>query len=187
MTIKPTLSLKGYFLIAMPEMEDELFANSLVYIHDHNASGALGVIVNKPTDITLDKLMSQLNLPLPKDSDYIKDTKVMLGGPVDHQQGLILYEDDTPEKNIQLSSSQDVLIEATEKKIKPNMLISLGYSTWDAGQLETELSNGQENGWLLAPADCSIIFNLPPHLRRRAAALNAGIKLHKLSREVGHA
>src|SRR3989442_1589760 len=83
------VSLTHHFLIAMPSMADPHFAHTLIYICEHNDQGALGIVVNKPIDMTLSALFEQINIPL-GDSD-LRETKVHYGGPVQIDRGFVLH------------------------------------------------------------------------------------------------
>src|SRR5215467_11849972 len=170
-------SLTHHFLIAMPNMADPHFANTLIYICEHNDQGALGIVVNKPIDMTLSALFEQINVPL-GDSD-LRETKVHYGGPVQIDRGFVLHR---PLGNWQstlaisddlgLTTSKDVL-EAVGRGDGPrDVLVSLGYAGWSAGQLEHELA---QNAWLTVEADADLLFTMPAENRLPAAMRLLGI------------
>ena len=192
------INLTHHFLIAMPGLEDESFARSVVYLCEHSERGALGLIINKPTDITLKGLFDKVDLSLRRE-DLTKEP-VFQGGPVQTERGFVLHEPmlmdkgDTDESvyastmtipgGLEMTTSKDVL-EALSTGAGPRrVLITLGYSSWGEGQLESELA---ENAWLTVAADLSVIFDTPvPERYDRALAL-LGLKAWMLSPEAGHA
>jgi len=192
------INLTHHFLIAMPGLEDESFARSVVYLCEHSERGALGLIINKPSDITLKNLFDKVDLSLRRE-DLSKEP-VFQGGPVQTERGFVLHEpmlanqaeDDesvyastmTIPGGLEMTTSKDVL-EALSTGAGPRrVLITLGYSSWGEGQLESELA---ENAWLTVGADLSVIFDTPvPERYDRALAL-LGLKAWMLSPEAGHA
>ena len=192
-TTTPELNLANHFLIAMPSMLDPVFGGSVVYLCEHNASGALGVIINKPTDMTMAVLFDRIDLKLEIISDRapIDKDPVMFGGPVQVERGFVLH---APlgqfssmmqvTDHIALTTSRDIL-EAVALGAGPErILVTLGCSGWGAGQLEEEIAR---NGWLTVYADPSIIFDLPVEDRFNAAMRLLGIDPMMLAGEAGHA
>lgn len=184
-------SLANHFLIAMPNLADSIFAKSLVYLCEHSKHGAMGIVVNRPADMRLGELFEQVNLPLMQpDLDALP---VYLGGPVQTDRGFVLHQ---PIGNWQssmivtdstaLSTSRDILNAVSAGEGPERLFVSLGYSGWDAGQLEFEIA---QNTWLTVPApeDLDIIFDVPAELRRDAAMALLGVDPLTLSSEAGHA
>src|SRR4030095_10194426 len=167
----PTANFTHHFLIAMPAMADPHFANTLTYICEHNEDGALGIVVNKPIDMTLSTLFEQIELTL-RDSG-LRRAPVRLGGRVQGDRGFVLHR---PLGNWQstlaisdelgLTTSKDVLEAVGRGEGPRDMFVSLGYAGWSAGQLEQELS---QNAWLTVAADPDVLFELPPEGRLPAA------------------
>jgi putative transcriptional regulator len=189
----PSLELANHFLIAMPSMLDPIFGGTVVYLCEHNANGALGVIINKPTDMTMDVLFERIDLKLEIQPSRLPGgaRPVMFGGPVQVERGFVLH---APlghfssmmkvTDEIALTTSKDVL-EAVATGFGPKrLLISLGCAGWSAGQLEEEIV---KNGWLTVPADPEIIFELPVEQRFAAAIKLLGIDPMMLTGEAGHA
>lgn len=187
------LDLTGHFLIAMPSMLDPVFGGTVVYLCEHNQNGALGVVINKPTDMTMPVLFERINLTLEiiHDAPPVYRNPVMFGGPVQVERGFVLH---TPMEQfsstlkvtdgIALTTSRDVL-EAVARGAGPSqVLVSLGCAGWGAGQLEGELAR---NGWLTVKADSAIIFELPVAQRFTAALALLGIDPVMLSSDCGHA
>lgn len=187
------LHLADHFLIAMPSMLDPVFGGTVVYLCEHNANGALGVIINKPTDMTVDVLLNRIDLKLEIAPDLVplEKTPVMYGGPVQADRGFVLhapmgdFSSTLPVTGeIALTTSKDIL-EAVALGTGPQrMLVSLGCAGWGAGQLEDEIIR---NGWLTVRADPNILFDLPLEQRFVAAIKLLGIDPMMLSAEAGHA
>lgn len=184
-----TANLTHHFLIAMPAMADPNFARTLTYIAEHNEQGALGVIVNRPIDMTLAKLYERVELPL--EVDDFEAQPVYFGGPVQTDRGFVLHHPvgdwhSTLKVNesIGLTSSRDVLQAMGSQGTPARVIVTLGYAGWSAGQLEQELL---DNAWLTVPADLDILFETPPEERLAAAMQKLGVDPTNLSEVVGHA
>ncbi|HYD80563.1 MAG TPA: YqgE/AlgH family protein [Paucimonas sp.] len=188
-----SLSFANHFLIAMPSMLDPVFGGSVVYLCEHNDEGALGVIINKPTDMTMDVLFERIDLELeiaPNFSAFGRKP-VMFGGPVQVERGFVLHSFGEPfssmmkvTDDIALTTSKDVLEAVAAGHGPQRLLVTLGCAGWSAGQLEDEIAN---NGWLTVPADPAIIFDLPIEERFAAAMKLLGIDPLTLAGEAGHA
>ena len=183
-----SVNLTHHFLIAMPAMTDPHFANSLTYVCEHNPEGALGIVVNKPIDMTLSTLFEQIDIPL--EDRLLVDAPVHFGGPVQIDRGFVLHR---PIGNWQstlavndavgLTTSKDVLEAAGRGEGPADMFVSLGYAGWSAGQLEMELA---QNAWLTVEADPDVLFDLPAERRLAAAVRLLGIDMSRLSDMAGH-
>lgn len=181
--------LTNHFLIAMPSLADPNFTHTVTYLCEHNQEGALGIIINRPTELTLADLAEQLNIEITEPE--LADTPIYQGGPVQLERGFVLHSplgewDSTLEvtPDIGLTMSQDI-IDAIANGVGPDhFLIALGYAGWGQGQLETELA---ANAWLNGPADSQIIFKQPIENRWTAAAALLGVDINTLSPDVGHA
>ena len=182
-------SLADHFLIAMPNMMDSNFAGSVVYICEHNSKGALGLVINKPSDVMLSTLFEKIDLDL--EIAPWGQVHVLLGGPVQNDRGFVLHAPhDRWSSSLQvneqlaLTTSKDIL-EAMAQGCGPEQwLITLGYSGWSAGQLDEEIAM---NGWLTVPADASILFNTPVEKRFDAAFKLLGFDPWMLSSQAGRA
>ena len=184
-----SVNLTDNFLIAMPSLEDPYFSNALVYICEHNESGALGIIVNRPIDMNLASLLEKIDIKL--DAGQMAETPVYFGGPVQLDRGFVLHRPVghwqstlSVTGEIGLTSSRDVLAAVGSGEAPAEILVSLGYSGWEAGQLEEELA---QNSWLTVPAKASILFDLPPEERLPAAMQKLGVSFTQLSDVAGHA
>lgn len=192
------INLTNHFLIAMPGLADETFAKSVVYLCEHSERGALGLMINKPSDIKLQNLFDKVELPLGRID--LKDAPVFQGGPVQTERGFVLHEAlrheevEKPEPvyastmvipgGLEMTTSRDVL-EALSTGAGPSrVLVSLGYSAWAQGQLESEIG---ENSWLIVHADPAVIFETPVEQRYDKALALLGLQAWMLSPEAGHA
>ena len=168
---KNNISLKGHFLIAMPGMEDPRFTKTVTLLCEHNEEGALGVIINRPTEMTLGTLLD--NLKITAEDLVIRHIPVYLGGPVQTERGFILHRPLgkwqttlTVSEEVGLTTSRDFLESVAAGSFSDECLIALGHAGWAPGQLEDELA---QNAWLTAPADFSILFDLAAEFRFDAA------------------
>ncbi len=185
-----SINLTHHFLIAMPAMADPYFTRTLTYICEHNDQGALGVVVNRPIDMTVRSLFERLSLPI--GNDGVGDAPIYFGGPVQTDRGFVLHE---PTGNWQstlkvrdavgLTTSKDILEAVGRGEGPKRLLVTLGYAGWSAGQLEHELG---QNAWLSVEArGDKILFDTPADERLSAALGLLGIDLASLSEDVGHA
>jgi len=213
-------------LIAMPSLEDAAFAKSVVYVCEHSERGALGLVINKPSDLSMTGLFEKVELPLHR-QDLI-NAPVLQGGPVHTERGFVLHDAmvvDVPEQakpatsdlaqalapqeaealsavsnqetaqesvyastmtipgGLEMTTSKDVLEALSIGAGPKRVLISLGYSAWGEGQLESELA---ENSWLTVGADTAVIFDTPVEQRYERAMKLLGLEPWMLSNDVGH-
>lgn len=181
--------LKHHFLIAMPHMDDPNFAKTLVYLVEHGPEGAMGLVVNRPSGLSLADLLEQLR-PDDEPPALCHSLPVFAGGPVQAERGFVLHP--APREfaatlslgTLGLTSSRDILFSIADGLGPDRYLITLGYAGWGAGQLEAELA---ANAWLSVPADEDILFELPFDRRLQAAASRLGVDLALLSAQAGHA
>ncbi len=192
------INLTNHFLIAMPGLEDEAFSKSVVYLCEHSERGALGLVINKPSDINLKLLFEKVELPLRRAD--LTDAPVFQGGPVQTERGFVLHEpvftgDAKPSEpvyastmsipgGLEMTTSKDVLEALSTGGGPRRVLVSLGYSAWGEGQLESELG---ENSWLTVGADLAVIFDTPVEQRYTRALALLGLEAWMLSPEAGHA
>lgn len=185
------LNLANHFLIAMPAMEDPVFGGTVVYVCEHNENGVLGVVINKPTDMTMQVLFDRIDLKLEDSPGAHIDEPIMFGGPVQDDRGFVLHTPGaryssslTVTDEVAFTTSIDVLEAVAAGKGPQRMLVSIGYAGWSPGQLEEEISR---NGWLTVGADAHILFDLPIEERYVAAMKLLGIDPLMLTSEAGHA
>ena len=181
--------LSNQFLIAMPNMADPNFHESVTFICEHNAQGALGIVINRPMNVVLDDVFKQLSL-----TTADRDTganPVYLGGPVATERGFVIHEPHGAwestlkvSESLGVTTSRDILEAVAAGKGPQRCIVALGYAGWTAGQLEEEM---KLNAWLSTPADARIIFDTPVELRWQAAARIIGVDIALLSGDAGHA
>lgn len=180
-------SLKNHLLIAMPDMADPRFAQSVTYICEHNQGGAMGIVINQPANISYNQLFTQLQL----NEDFGNDDPLLAGGPVQKERGFVLHSNDRSwtsttqvSADVAITGSQDILEDIAKHDGPESSLIALGYAGWDSGQLESEIA---QNSWLTVPAEKQILFELPLEKRWESAGKMLGIDLSLLSTQAGHA
>lgn len=181
--------LTNQFLIAMPNLMDPNFFHSVTYICEHNEQGAMGIVINQPVDLTLGELMEQMKMQASNSEQSAQP--VFRGGPVEPERGFILHRPPGQWESsmnitdeMTLTTSSDILNAMSKDNTPDDVLITLGYAGWGAGQLEQEML---DNAWLSGPADPTIIFNTPAENRWEAAAQLVGVDIHQLTGEAGHA
>ncbi len=183
------IRLANHFLIAMPSLSEGDFSQSVTFICEHDENGALGIVINRPSNIGFDEILYQLQITSNK---LQSQNKVILnGGPVQMDRGFILHSPignwDSSLKvtdSIAVTTSKDIMQAIANDEGPKNSLIALGYAGWGPGQLEHEMS---ENTWLSCPANEAILFNTPINKRWKAAAMLLGIDLQLISNQTGHA
>jgi putative transcriptional regulator len=194
------INLTHHFLIAMPGLMDESFSRSVVYMCEHSDRGALGLIINKPSTLQMLDLFEKVELNLGR-TDLI-GIPVFQGGPVHTERGFVLHEplsiatesSDSSESayastlsipgGLEMTTSKDVLEALSTGAGPKRVLITLGYSAWAQGQLESELA---ENSWLTVQADPQVIFDTPIEQRYDRALALLGLQVWMLSPQAGHA
>ncbi len=177
------------FLIAMPGLQDPNFKGSVVFVCEHNAEGAMGVVVNHPLAIPASRIFESLELDAPEN---LGETRLLLGGPMHPERGLILHRPGQRQwestirvdPDILVTASKDILEDMASGSGPEEALIVLGYAGWGPGQLEAEVSS---NAWLTVPADADIIFRTPFEQRAQAALQSIGIDARQLAVQAGHA
>jgi putative transcriptional regulator len=190
--------LTNHFLIAMLGVGDELFAGSVVYVCQHSPNGAMGLVVNKPSDVDVTKLFRKLELPLARAE--LAQQPVLRGGPVQSERGFVLHdpvlavgmsEGETAyvatlrvPGGLEMTTSRDVLEAISAGRGPQRLLIALGCSVWSAGQLDAEIGRGS---WLTVPADSAVVFDTPAAGRYAGALALLGLQTWMLAPEAGHA
>jgi putative transcriptional regulator len=183
------VTLANHFLIAMPALLDPNFARTVTYLCEHDEHGAMGLVINRPLELTLQDLLTQIDIeatdvgaaPIP----------VFQGGPVQTERGFVLHQpignwDATLQvtDDVGVTMSRDILEAIAQGDAPQRFLVTLGYAGWGAGQLEREMA---ENAWLSGPADAGVIFDEPVEQRWALSAAHLGIDLSLLSSDIGHA
>ncbi|MDQ7016622.1 MAG: YqgE/AlgH family protein [Gammaproteobacteria bacterium] len=183
------MNLTHHFLLAMPNMQDPRFQQSLTYLCEHNENGAMGLIINQPLDVDIQELFAQMQIQKAKEANI--EHSVYYGGPVEPERGFVLHQ---PAGNwgasIQIqddlcvTTSRDILKAIAAGKGPKKTLTALGYAGWGGGQLEAEIG---QNSWLSCPATRQILFDTPAEQRLQAAAQLIGIDLNLISSQTGRA
>lgn len=181
--------LTNHFLIAMPTLADRNFYRTVTFLCEHSGEGAMGIVINRVTDLKLGDIFEQLDIEAVEPA--LSDQPVYLGGPVQNNRGFVIHE---PLGNwestlpvtdtIGVSTSRDILAAIGRNRGPDRYIVALGYAGWGAGQLEREIT---ENSWLSGPANPQILFELPLEHRWNAAAGLVGVDITRLSSEAGHA
>ena len=183
------MSLHNQLLIAMPGMADPNFSTTVTLVCEHNDEGALGIVINRPTGLSVGGLLEQLSLD--QSDELIANAPVMQGGPVAPERGFVLHRAREPFENsvevspdIQLTLSRDVLDSMAAGEGPDQTLVALGYAGWQPGQLEAEMLH---NTWLTVPATPEIVFQVPFADRWTRAAETMGVDISQISPDAGHA
>lgn len=184
-----SIYLSNQFLIAMPSLVDPNFSQTVTLICEHNAQGALGIIINRPMRMRLADVFNQLELST--ENKALNDQALLQGGPVQQDRGFVIHKAGTPWEStlavseyLHVTTSRDILSALASGGGPDTLCMALGYAGWEAGQLEAEVS---QNSWLTVPVDERILFDTPYEQRWSAAAQLLGISLSNLSPQAGHA
>lgn len=188
-TARSSDCLRDHFLLAMPGLTEGIFSHSITYICEHGESGAMGIVINQPLELSVAEIFEHLQITA---REGFSDMPVMAGGPVQIDHGFVLHRNCEAvweaslqvTSEITLTTSRDILRAIAKGNGPDEHLIALGYAGWAAGQLEQELA---ENSWLSLPANSDIIFCIPAEQRLGAAAAQLGIDMNLISSEAGHA
>lgn len=187
--MKATTSLANHFLIAMPALKDPNFARTVTLVCEHSDQGAMGIVVNRLTDLKLGEVFGQIEIDAAGSPHA--EAPLYHGGPVQQSRGFVIHEplghwDATlaVSDTIGVSTSRDILEAIAAERGPDRYLVALGYAGWGPGQLEHEIT---ENAWLHCPADRAILFDSPLERRWHAAAALVGVDLSTLTGEAGHA
>lgn len=187
--------LDHQFLIAMPGMQDERFARSVIYMCAHSEEGAMGIIINQVQELQFSDLMVQLGILDEKQAIRLpspaRDIIIRNGGPVDRSRGFVLHSDDYMVEStmpvadeICLTATVDILRAISSGRGPRHALMALGYSGWGAGQLEEEIA---QNGWLTCPASTELLFDADIEHKYDRILASIGINPMHLSSQAGHA
>lgn len=183
------MNLQHHFLIAMPGMDDPLFQRTVVYVCEHNEEGAMGLIINKPLEnLKVDDVLAKLDIATTYHSDKPKLAQtVYKGGPLDEDRGFIL------QSNVSSKAQPDTALLTTSRQVlellgqepgNSDILVTLGYCSWEKDQLENEIL---KNAWLTAPACNDILFTTPISDRWMQAGKLIGVDMFRMSLSAGHA
>jgi len=187
MPVTPT-SLAHHLLVALPSLADATFARSVALISQHDENGAMGVLINQPSEYTLGEVLAQMDIAT--GDETLRARVVLNGGPVHPERGFVIHDDARPWDSslavgdgLFLTTSRDILEAMASGEGPANALVTLGCAGWADGQLETELA---ENSWLAVPADADVLFHTPLEQRWQGAAARIGVDLFRLTDYSGH-
>jgi len=179
--------LKGKLLLATPTMQDHRFKNVAILICYYDSDGCMGLVINRSQPITVDTVLDDLNIPHAEAVNF----PVYEGGPVEPYRGFVLhdhthhYDTTLPiSDDILLSTSRDIIEDIARGALQHRYMLLLGYTGWDAGQLEQEIT---QNDWMISPASQDIIFDTPLSERWEKSAIQMGVRRERLSNQIGHA
>lgn len=191
-------NLTHHFLIAMPALDDEVFARSVVYICEHSSRGALGLVINQPMQLSVEQLLMKVDLLTGRGD--LAAQPVFQGGPVQPDRGFVLHDPIVVEGvgrdesiyastlaipgGLEMTTSRDILEAIAHGGGPKRLLMALGYASWEGGQLEREIA---DNVWLTVPARADLIFHTPPELRWEHALALLGVQPWTLTSQAGHA
>jgi putative transcriptional regulator len=185
-----TRYLENQFLIAMPQMLDSYFTNTVTYLWKHNEEGALGIVINKPLKACVADIFAELDIICSTENSLFRERPVLAGGPVERDKGFIIHDAGQQwESSIEVTSeitictSRTILQDIANGSGPENYVVALGCAGWEAGQLEREIT---ENTWLTIPANAELIFSDNYNGKAKAAAGLLGIDLQQISPEAGH-
>ncbi len=183
-------SFKNQLLIAMPSLQDPSFFHGVTFVCQHNSEGALGLVINHPTEMVLGDILEQMDIPV--SDDKIAQIPVFSGGPVQQERGFVLHHTSEQEWEstiqvsdlLSLTTSRDILKAIANNEGPTKFLVALGYAGWGEEQLETEM---KANAWLSTYYDDSVVFDTPISKRWNVAANKMGLDINLLSTQAGHA
>ena len=181
--------LSNHLLVALPSLHDPHFARSVTLVCQHDADGAMGVMVNRASEYTLGEVLQQMGIA--SDSDALQSQIVLAGGPVHPERGFVLHDGDREWDSslavgggLYLTTSRDVLEALARGEGPGQAVVALGCAGWGAGQLEQELV---DDSWLMVPNRREVLFELPLEQRWQAAAGSIGVDLVNYASHSGHA
>ncbi len=183
------VSLKGSFLIAMPDLADPNFARTVTLICEHTAAGALGLIINKPHPLVItEQIFKEFNMAV---NEKTGKAPIYMGGPVQTEEIYILHGPPfdwrgtlSVTRTLAITNTVD-LLEALAVGTGPHkMRMMLGCAGWGPGQLEQEI---MDNSWLTCDASDKIIFNVDSENCWEESVRSMGIDPFLLSSGAGNA
>lgn len=190
-----TGQFEGKFLIAMPNMDCDVFGRSIIYICAHSDEGAMGFQINKSGDLTLQDIIKSSDLGVDQliEVKAKGDCKALVrnGGPVDENRGFVLHSADYDSEatipiseKVYLTSNLTILRSIAEGDGPQKMAIALGYAGWGPGQLEAEFA---DNAWLSVDADPNVVFDPANDGKYEKMLAAIGITDANFVTDIGHA
>ncbi len=182
--------LDNRFLIAMPQMVDSYFSNTVTYLWKHNHDGALGLVINKPLRTCVADIFDELEIECGIAEKPFREHLVLAGGPVERDKGFIIHDAGESWESsvavtadISICTSKSILEDIANGNGPENYLIALGCAAWEAGQLEQEIGS---NAWLTVPVCTDLIFSRDYASKPQQAAAILGVDLQHISTDIGH-
>ncbi|MCX7104554.1 MAG: YqgE/AlgH family protein [Methylococcales bacterium] len=181
--------LNNQFIIAMPSLADPIFFHTVTYLCQHNKDGALGIVINRPSEMKLGEIFKQMNIGVT--SLCAAEINVFSGGPVQQEHGFVLHTTEmvwdatmNVSDTVSLTTSRDVIEAIAVGEGPKKYLVALGYAGWGQGQLEQEIL---ANNWLNSPYSQNVLFDTEINQRWQRAAEEIGIDINQLITQAGHA
>ncbi len=154
-------SLAGQLIVAAPGIADPRFRHAVILIAEHDAQGALGIVINYPVG---EQPLADLLAAIGQDNAGITGSvRIFAGGPVDPEVGFVVHGSDYHragtidiDGRVAMTSDPKVLIDIGHNQGPAKSLVAFGYTGWGAGQLESEIARGD---WFVEPEDPTLIFD----------------------------
>ena len=185
----PDHRFSNHLLIALPSLRDQFFERSVTLVCQHDADGAMGIMVNRASEYSVGEVLQQMGMPCENTALHIQP--VLNGGPVHPERGFVLHDGDSTwdsslevDDGLFLTTSRDVLQAMALGKGPQRTLVVLGCAGWGAGQLEQEI---MDDSWLVVPTQRDVLFEMPLAQRWQSAAGGFGIDLLNHAGHSGHA
>ena len=185
------MSLANHFLVAMPAMDDIVFAQSVIYVCEHHEQGTVGLMVNRPTEYPLSLIFDQLHIASAHEN--MRHKPLLFGGPLQPERGFVIHRpcgkwrSSLPlvEPDVTITTSNDIIRAMADDKGPKDVLVALGYVGWQSAQLEDEIIH---DSWLVCPFKPELLYEAPFEERWRLAGLTLGVHMEQLiSGGSGHA
>ncbi|MFL6588355.1 MAG: YqgE/AlgH family protein [Luteimonas sp.] len=179
----------NHMLVALPALQDPHFSRTVALLCQHDVDGAMGVVINRPSEFSFGDLLDQMNIPLR--AEHLRGQRVLAGGPVHPERGFVLHDGAggwdsslSIADGLHVTTSRDVLEAMAAGEGPERATVALGCAGWGKGQLERELT---QHSWLTVPADTRLIFETPLDARWQAAAGRIGVDLMHIASHSGRA
>lgn len=177
------MSLANHFLVAMPSLNDAVFAQSVIYICEHHIQGTVGLMINRPLEHPLNLVFEQLKID-PIDPS-VGEMPLLFGGPLQQERGFVIHRPMGQWRSSMVLSQDDVTITTSNDIIRAiagnegpkDALVALGYVAWDNNQIEQEII---EDAWLVCPFKPELLYEVPFADRWKAAGLTLGVNMDQL-------
>jgi putative transcriptional regulator len=182
-------ALANHLLIAMPSIHDENFKQSVIYVCEHHEQGTVGLIINRPMEFYLSLVFEQLDVePIRVEQNRLP---LLYGGPVQPERGFVIHKQSGGwrsslllQDEVTITTSNDIIRAIAKDDGPKDVIVALGYSSWDENQLEREV---MDNAWLVCPYKSEILYEVPFEQRWEYAASTLGVKMNQLVSRAGHA